>query len=77
MRYELRRSHRYGYAAGCEAVALPRRRGAFYLLGYALGAVFGPLNPKGVAREIWLLSAGHSHRLTSGGKAEPHMATDF
>ncbi len=26
---------------------------------------------------IWLLSAGQSHRLTSGGKAEPDMAMTF
>jgi hypothetical protein len=26
-----------GFAAGCEAVALPRRRCTFYFLGYALG----------------------------------------
>ena len=38
---------RFGFAAGCEAVAMPRRRDAFYILGYALGAAFGPINPKG------------------------------
>jgi hypothetical protein len=37
----------FGFAAGCEAVAMPRRRGAFTFLGYALGAAFGPMNPKG------------------------------
>jgi hypothetical protein len=26
-----------GFAPRCEAVAMPRRRGAFYILGYALG----------------------------------------
>jgi hypothetical protein len=28
-------------------VAVPRRRVLFMLLGYALGAAFGPVNPKG------------------------------
>src|SRR5947207_5074587 len=36
-----------GFAAGCAAVAMPCRREAFHILGYALGAAFGPLNPKG------------------------------
>jgi hypothetical protein len=26
---------------------------------------------------VWLLLAGHSHRLTSGGKAEPDVTHDF
>ena len=38
---------RFGFAAGCEAVAMPRRRQGFYILGYALGATFGPINSKG------------------------------
>jgi hypothetical protein len=33
---------RFGFAAGCEAAALPRRRGAFYISGYALGLAYGP-----------------------------------
>jgi hypothetical protein len=37
----------FGFAAGCEAVAMPRRRGPSAFLGYALGAVFGPINPEG------------------------------
>ncbi|MEP6912298.1 MAG: hypothetical protein ABI923_06065 [bacterium] len=55
----------------------------FIFLGYALGAAFGPINPKLSPNQghspgiIWLLSAGHSHPLTSGGKAEPDMAYDF
>ena len=63
---------------------MPRRRGAFTFLGHALGAAFGPMNPKGLSPDqghspgiIWLLPAGHSHRLTSGGKAEPDMDYDF
>jgi N-hydroxyarylamine O-acetyltransferase len=40
---------RFGLAAGCEAVAMPRRRGAFILLGYALRAAFGPINPRAPA----------------------------
>ena len=37
----------FGFAAGCEAVAMPRRKGGFCILGHALGAAFGPINPKG------------------------------
>jgi hypothetical protein len=54
-------------------VALPRRRGAFYFLGYARGMAFGLMDPMGEAR----LLAGQSHCLISGGKAEPNMAEDF
>ena len=69
---------RFGFAAGGEAVATPRRRGAFTFLGYALGAAW-PDKSEGLSpnqghspRVIWLLSAGHSHRreANSGGKAE-------
>ena len=35
-----------GFAARCEAVALPRRRYALYILGCALGSAFGPINPQ-------------------------------
>ena len=38
---------RFGFAAGCEAVAMPRCKRAFCVLGSALGAAFGPINPKG------------------------------
>ena len=37
---------RFGLAAGCAAAAMPRRRCAFPLLGYALGAAFGPIDPE-------------------------------
>ena len=37
-----RRTLRYGFAAGCEAAALPRRRCAFYILGCALRVAYGP-----------------------------------
>jgi hypothetical protein len=67
---------RYGFAVRCAAVALPRRKGAFYILGYAL---VGPLAQQICAvkqqqghspKIIPLLSAGQSHRRTSGGRAE-------
>jgi len=32
----------FGFAAGCAAMATPRRKGAYYILGYALRAAFGP-----------------------------------
>ena len=38
---------RFGFAAGCEAWALPRRKGCLSSLGYALRAAFGPITPKG------------------------------
>jgi len=37
----------FGFAAGSEAVAMPRRKVPFTFLGYALGAAFGRINPKG------------------------------
>jgi hypothetical protein len=40
----------FGYAAGCAAVAVPGGERTFRFLGYALGAAFGPTNPKGQAR---------------------------
>jgi hypothetical protein len=66
-------------------VAMPRRRGAFYIFGRALGAAFSPINPKAKPEPghspgiIWLLSAGHSHRreANSGGKAEVAPTEDF
>ena len=58
----------------------PAVQRSFRFLGFALGAAFGPIDPKGLSPNqghspgiIWLLSAGHSHRLTSGGKAEAHQ----
>ena len=72
---------RLGSAAGCDAVAMPRRRVAIHLWAMPLGAAFGPitlgLSPdQGLSpRIIWQLSAGQSHRreANSGGKAEPDM----
>ena len=59
---------------------MPRRKAAFFLLGYALGVAFGPtilgrrVRTRGHSPAIhWLRSAGHSRRLTSGGKAEPNV----
>jgi hypothetical protein len=56
----------------------------FTFLGYALGAAFWPNKSEGLSPNqgrspgiIWTLSAGRSHRLTSGGKAEPTMAYDY
>ena len=37
----------FGFAAGCEAVAMPAVGMPFTFLGYALGAAFGPINPMG------------------------------
>ena len=72
---------KFGFAVRCEAVATPRRKDSFTLLGYALwlNKSVGLSHIRGVAPElICLLSAGHSHRLLiSGGKAEPNMAHDF
>jgi len=42
---------RFGFAAGCEAAAIPRRRGAFTFLGYTLGAAFGPNEYEGAKPE--------------------------
>ena len=63
---------------------MPRRRGAFQVLGYALGAAFGPIDPKGLSPNqghspgiIWPPAAGHSHRLTFGGKAEGRVANNI
>jgi hypothetical protein len=67
---------RLGFAAGCAAAALPRRQQRDLSPGYARGA--------GLARRIYWVkvmkgrspnlrgtsTAGQSHRLTSGGKAE-------
>jgi hypothetical protein len=35
-----------GYAAGCAAVAVPRREVPLMLLGYALDAAFSPKNER-------------------------------
>ena len=68
-----------GFAAGCEAVALPRRKCLLKLLGYAL-SWFLNWKSDGLSPHGWdarLLSAGHSHRLTSGGKAEPKRSRNL
>ena len=73
-----------GFAAGCEAVALPRARGAYYIFGLCPRCGLWPNKSEGLSPNQGrspgnnlLLTAGHSHRLTSGGKAEPDMAHDF
>jgi hypothetical protein len=60
---------------------MPRRIGAFYIFGLCPWCGLWPnkfegLSPdQGISPEIiWPLSAGHSHRLTSDGRAEPDMA---
>jgi hypothetical protein len=60
---------------------MPRRRGAFWIFGLCPWCAFWsnkirraqpePGHSPGIVR---LLSAGHSHRLTSDGKAEPGLA---
>jgi hypothetical protein len=62
----------------CPAVEVPLTS-----LGYALVRPW-PNKSEGLSPDqwhspgiIWLLSAGQSHRRTSGGKAESHMAHDF
>ena len=63
---------------------MPRRRGAFYIWGYARGSglalriYWAKGRTKGAAQKgKSTRKAGHSHRLTSGGKAEPNMGHDF
>ncbi len=79
---------RFGFAAGCEAVAMPRRRDCFLCISaMPLGAAFGPIKSEGLSpnqgghspRIICLLTAGHSHRreANSGGQAEPKVVHDF
>jgi hypothetical protein len=64
-------------------MAVPRRDRTSRTLGYALGSGFEPnvlltvklwvkaRNEGRSPRETSVLTARHSHRLTSGGKAEP------
>ena len=72
----------YGFAAGCEAVAPPRRNEPDYFRGYAprVGlppGLSGPRPAPGAQPKVTnKRTAGHSHRLTSGGKAVSGM-TDF
>ncbi len=63
----------------CPAVEM-----GLYTLGNALRTTVGPINPKGLSPEdghspeiIWLLSAGHHHRRTSGGTAEADVPDDI
>jgi hypothetical protein len=63
---------------------MPRRRDAFHFWAMPLVAAFGPIKSEGLSPDrghspgtIWLLSAGHSHRGTSGGKAQHNIAHHF
>jgi len=68
----------YGFAARCEAAALPRRmmtndsglRPSFGLWPEQTGA-----EPEPRAQPVFILplSAGQSHRLTSSGRAEAYV----
>jgi len=77
---------RFGFAAGVgfAAVGMRRRRGCFYTFGLCPWCGLWPNRSEGSARNqgrspeiIWSVSAGRSHRLTSGGKAEAEVAHDF
>jgi hypothetical protein len=53
----------FGFAAGCEAVATPRRRRASYSVGYAPGAAFGLIDRgqspnQGHSPEVDLVAVG-------------------
>jgi hypothetical protein len=67
---------RFGSAAGCAAVAMPRRHQPDYSRATPLVRAWplkwiGPKPHQGRSPEIKGTStAGHSHRRTSGGKAE-------
>ena len=69
----------YGFAAGCEAVAMPRRHLPVYFRGYAPRVSFalyllGQRPHQGHSPKLKSTRmAGQSHRLTSGGKAELNM----
>ena len=63
---------------------MPRRHQPDYFRGYAPGLGFSPINfwakgrTKGIAQKLKSnRTAGHSHRLTSGGKAEPTWPMTF
>jgi len=74
---------RFGFASGFEAVALPRRHrpvipGYARRSGLALQIYRAKGRTKGIAQKWKATStAGHSHRLTSGGKAEAELAHNF
>jgi len=72
----------FGFAAGCAAVATPRRQ-AVKLFGATPLVRVHPFQnllsqkavSKGHSPELKSTStAGHSHRRTSGGKADPEVA---
>src|SRR6266850_7041850 len=48
----------FGFAAGCEAVALPRRRDAFYIFGLCPWCGLWPNKPQGHSPEINLAAVG-------------------
>ena len=62
----------FGFAAGCEAVAVPCRKEAFHILGYALGAAFGPINPKGLSPDQGR-SPGNNLAVFGGAQPPPHI----
>jgi hypothetical protein len=67
---------RLGFAAGCEAVATPRRNRSDYSglcpwFGLNPSGLFGQRPYEGHSPKLEkTATAGHSHGLTSGGKAE-------
>ncbi|MEO7970207.1 MAG: tetratricopeptide repeat protein [bacterium] len=72
----------FGFAAGGEAVATPRRTKSFRFLGYAPGWALAQSIRKrsdgGTAPEDDpMVSAGHSHRRTASGEAEANVAITF
>jgi hypothetical protein len=74
---------RFGFAARCEAVAVPRRKRLDYLglcpwLALSPADLLAQGRIKGVAQNVkGIFTAGHSHRRTSGGKAEAQPARTF
>jgi len=75
----------YGFAARCEAMALPRRGCALFVLGYVPWFGLGPYQvqlcsiratrTRGIAPiSIFTAPARQSRRLTSGGKAVAKLA---
>jgi len=74
---------RFGFGAGCAAVAVPRRRGlsTFGLCpwcGLWPNKTQGHSPNQGQSPGINLAAVrGHSHRRTSGGKAEATPTSDF
>ena len=62
----------YGFAAGCEAAALPRRTVASHTLGSALGSkIMGQARTRGIARtQVNKLAAGKA----TASAAKPNRA---